>query len=321
MLGERAMSLSGRQHDVIIIGAGPAGLTAAIYCARSGLKTIVLEEKNPGGLMSEAIVIENYPGFQDSITGLELTERMERQAKKFGVLINCPEKAVELQLQEEIKIIKTDKNTYSGKAVILSLGTSYRRLCVPGEEKFRGKGVSYCALCDGRFFKGKKVIVIGGGNSTVMSSLYLSALASKVKMIHRKDELRADHIQVKKLQNTSIDLILNSEITEIRGDLFVKEVIIRNVKTGEERSVQVDGVFVQIGEEPCSLIAKNSGVETDDKGYIVTDRRQRSNIEGVYAAGDVTNFPVKQVGTAVGQGIVAAVEAFAFIKKPYYYPR
>jgi thioredoxin reductase (NADPH) len=308
-------------YDVIILGAGPAGLTAGIYTARSGLKTLIIEEKFPGGLMSEAPFIENYPGLHEGITGLELSNRMELQAKKFGVQINSPEKAVELRLEGETKIVRTEKSTYNASALILSLGNIFRRLNVPGEKEFRGKGVSYCATCDGHFFKGKKVLVVGGGNSTAETAIYLSALASDVKMIHHGASLRAEDAFVKQLRNNNVNVILNTAVKEIRGEKVVKDVVLEDVKTGKYRIVETDGVFVQIGENPSSVIAQNAGVKTDEKGYFIVDDLQRTNIEGVYAAGDATNCPVKQIGTAVGQAIIAAVETFAYIRRPRQYPR
>jgi len=315
------MNMAGSDYDVIVVGAGPAGLTAGIYTARSGLKTLILEEKFPGGLMSEAPLVENYPGLHEGITGLELADRMELQTKKFGAQINSPEKAIELKLEGEPKTVRTEKNTYRTRAVILSLGNIYRRLNIPGEKEFRGKGMSYCATCDGHFFKGKKVLVVGGGNSTAETAIYLSALASSVKMIHRGDSLRTEDALVEQLRSNSVNIILNTAVKEIRGETMVKDVVLEDVKTGEKRIVETDGVFVQIGEDPSSVIAQNAGVKTDEKGYLIVDSRQRTNLEGVYAAGDVTNCPVKQIGTAVGQAIIAAMEAFAYVRRPSQYPR
>jgi len=315
------MNMAGSDYDVIVVGAGPAGLTAGIYTARSGLKTLILEEKFPGGLMSEAPLVENYPGLHEGITGLELADRMELQTKKFGAQINSPEKAIELKLEGEPKTVRTEKNTYRTRAVILSLGNIYRRLNIPGEKEFRGKGMSYCATCDGHFFKGKKVLVVGGGNSTAETAIYLSALASSVKMIHRGDSLRTEDALVEQLRSNSVNIILNTAVKEIRGETMVKDVVLEDVKTGEKRIVETDGVFVQIGEDPSSVIAQNAGVKTDEKGYLIVDSRQRTNLEGIYAAGDVTNCPVKQIGTAVGQAIIAAMEAFAYVRRPSQYPR
>ena len=313
------MSGSDYDYDAVIVGAGPAGLTAGIYAARSGLRTLILEGKFAGGLMAEAPFVENYPGFQEGVSGLEMANRMEAQARRFGAQINSPEKVVELELKGKMKTVKTERDVYRASSVILALGCEYRPLGVPGEKEFRGRGVSYCVTCDGPFFRGRRVLVVGGGNSAAASAIYLATLATNVKIVHRRDSLRADDVLVRKLGDKNVGMIFNTVVREIVGDTMVRKIVLEDVKTGEKRSVEVDGVFVQIGEDPCSGIAKDAGVKTDEEGYIVVDCRQRTNLRGVYAAGDVTNCPVKQVGTAVGQGIIAAVEAFAYVRKPYYY--
>lgn len=310
------MGNASNDYDVIIVGAGPAGLTAGIYAARNGLMTLILEEKFPGGMIAEAPFVENYPGLHEVISGLELVSRMETQTKKFGTQINSPEKVVKLELGDR-KSVKTDKSTYIANAVILSLGSKYKRLGVPGEREFKGRGVSYCATCDGPFFKGKRSLVVGGGNSAAMAAIHLSALASNVKLVHRRNSLRSEDILMRRL-NKNVEIILNTTVKEILGDTMVKNVVIEDIRTGERRTLEVDSVFVYVGEEPCSQIAKDAGVKTDREGYIIVDDHQRTNIEGVYAAGDVTNRPIKQVGTAVGQAIIASIEAFAYVKEPYY---
>jgi thioredoxin reductase (NADPH) len=304
--------------DLIIIGGGPAGLTAGIYGARSGLKTLILEEKTVGGATAESPLIENYPGFP-AISGRELVDKMAEHCRKFGVTIKEIEGARELNLSGEKKIVKTDQASYSASAVIIATGCHYRELGVPGENEFKGRGVSYCAVCDGAFFKGKRVLVIGGGNSAATSALYLSNVASNVKLVHRRDQLRAEEALFRNLQERKVEFIWNSMVKEIRGDVKVKSVVVYNKKTGETKEIEVDGVFVQVGEVPNSQLAVKAGVKVDEGGYIIVDGRQRTNIAGVFAAGDVTNGPVKQVGTAVGQAIVAATQAFGYVKRPYYY--
>lgn len=304
--------------DLIIIGAGPAGLTAGIYAGRSRLVTLILEEKMPGGEASVTPLVENYPGFE-TISGLELIEKMTGHCKKFGAQINELEKAMSLDITGEKKLVKTNANTYSAPAVIIATGTHNRQLNVPGEEKFQGRGVSYCALCDGAFFKDKKVVVVGGGNSAATSALYLSNIAAKVKLVHRRNQLRAELTVVENLKRQNVEFLWNSVVKEVKGNNVVENVILQNNKTGEEREVEVDGVFVQIGEVPNTQLVKEAGVEVDKGGYILVDARQRTNVPGVFAAGDVTNGSVKQIGTAVGQAIVAATEAFGYIKRPYYY--
>jgi len=303
---------------LIIIGAGPAGLAAGIYAGRSGLKTVIIEEKTPGGEASITPEIENYPGFE-KISGPVLVERMINQCKKFGAQINQLEQVQSINIKGKIKQVTTDKETYSAPAVIVATGTHYRKLNVPGEDEFLGRGVSYCALCDGAFFKGKRVVVVGGGNSATTSATYLANIAANVKLVHRKGQLRAEEAYVETLQERHVGFLWNSEIGEIKGDGVVETVVIRNNKTGVEEELEVDGVFVQIGEIPNSREFKNAGIQVDKDGYIMVDFHQRTNLKGVYSAGDVTNHPVKQVGTAVGQGIVAATEAFGYIKRPYYF--
>jgi len=305
--------------DLIIIGAGASGLAAGIYGARSGLKTLILEEKMAGGTTVDAPLVENYPGFQ-SISGIELAQKMAAQCKSTGVTIHEFEKVLSLDLRGEKKLIKTNKRTYEAKAVIITSGSYYREINVPGEKDFRGRGVSYCGICDGPFFKGKRVLVVGGGNSAVITALYIAELASEVKVAHRRDVFRAEEALVKALkEKANVEILWNTEVKEIKGEKLVNKAIISNKKTGGTKELLVDGVFVQIGEAPNSQLAKEAGVEVDEDGYIVVDIRQRTNIAGVYAAGDVTNHPVKQIGTAVGQGITAALEAYGYIRRPYYY--
>jgi len=304
--------------DLIIIGAGPSGLTAGIYGARSGLKTLILEEKTPGGATAESPLIENYPGFP-AVSGRKLIDKMVEHCQKFEVPINELERVVELDLKGEKMVVKTDRAAYTASAVIVASGCHYRELRVPGEKEFRGRGVSYCAVCDGAFFKGKRVIVMGGGNSAAVSAIYLSNLTSDVMLAHRRDRLRAEEALVKDLQARNVKILWNTDLKEIRGDDKVKSVTVFNNKTGETKEIEVDGVFVQVGEVPNSQIVREAGVEVDKGGYIIVDERQRTSIRGVYAAGDVTTGPVKQIGTAVGQAIIAATEAFGYIKRPYYY--
>ncbi|MEM3420806.1 MAG: thioredoxin-disulfide reductase [Candidatus Hadarchaeum sp.] len=306
------------QWELVIIGAGPAGLTAGLYGVRSGLKTLVIEEKIPGGTAAESPLIENYPGFP-SISGQELMARMTEHCQKFGVPIKQFEKVIALDLAGEKKRIKTESGEYEAKAVVVASGCSLRELGVPGESEFRGKGVSYCPLCDGAFFRGKNVLVVGGGNSAAVSALYLSNIAANVKLAHRRDRLRAEEAYVRDLLNKNVEILWNTEVKEIKGDTSVRSVVLFNNKTGETSELKIDGVFIQVGEIPNSQIAKEAGVKVDEHGYIIVDSRQRTNIPGVYAAGDVTAAPVKQVGVAVGQAIIATIDAFGYIKRPYHY--
>ncbi|MGQ9544554.1 MAG: thioredoxin-disulfide reductase [Candidatus Bathycorpusculaceae bacterium] len=305
--------------DLIIIGGGAAGLAAGIYGARSGLKTLVLDEKITGGTMTDAPLIENYPGLQ-SISGMELAQKMVAHCRNAGVTIHEFEKVIGMDLKGDKKIVKTNKTIYEAKAIIIASGSHYREMGIPGEREFRGRGVSYCGICDGPLFKGKNVLVVGGGNSAVITALYLADIASKVKIAHRREEFRAEEALVKALKaKENVEILWNTEVKEIKGERLVNKVILFNNKTKETKELPVDGVFIQAGEDPNSQLAKEAGVAVDEEGYIIVDVRQRTNILGVYAAGDVTNYPVKQVGTAVGQGITAALEAYGHIRRPYYY--
>ncbi|PMB74587.1 thioredoxin-disulfide reductase [Candidatus Bathyarchaeota archaeon] len=305
--------------ELIIVGGGAAGLAAGIYGARSGLKTLILEEKIVGGTAADAPKIENYPGFE-SIIGVELAQRMAAHCRKAGVTIREFEGVSSLDLKGEKKLVKTNRTTYEAKALIIASGSRYRELGVPGEREFLGRGVSYCGICDGPLFKGKRVLVVGGGNAAVVTALYIAELAGEVKVSHRREAFRAEEALVNALKGKdNVEILWNTEVKEIKGEKLVNKAVIFNNRTDEIKELPVDGVFIQAGEDPNSQIAKEAGVAVNEEGYIIVDIRQRTNIPGVYAAGDVTNHPVKQVGTAVGQGITAAVEAYGFIRRPYYY--
>jgi thioredoxin reductase (NADPH) len=304
--------------DLIIIGAGAAGLAAGIYGARSGLKTLIIEEKMAGGTTSDAPTVENYPGFSQ-IGGAELAEKMALHCRKTGVTIHELEIVTGLDLKGERKIVKTTRTAYEANALIIATGSHYREIGVAGEKEFRGRGVSYCGVCDGPLFKGKRVLVIGGGNSAVITALYLSGIAAEVIVAHRRHAFRAEEALVKDVEfKRNVQVFWNTEVREIKGEKLVNKVVLFDSKTGETKELAVDGVFVQIGEAPNSQLAKDSGVEVDEHGYIKIDMFQRTSVSGVFAAGDVTNHPVKQVGTAVGQGITAALEAYGYIRRPYY---
>jgi len=304
--------------DLIIIGAGVAGLAAGIYGSRSGLKTLIIEEKTAGGTTADAPIVENYPGFP-SVSGAELADKMVLHCKKTGVIFRELEAVTGLDLKGEKKIVKTARTEYEAVAVIIASGAHYREIGVKGEKEFRGRGVSYCGVCDGSFFKGKRVLVVGGGNSACITTLYLSGLAAQVFVVHRKDAFRAENALVKDLESkVNVEVLWNMEVKEIVGDKVVTKAELSNVKTGETMELPVDGVFVQIGESPNSQVAKESGVEVEEGGCIKIDIHQKTNMPGVYAAGDVTNHPVMQIGTAVGQGITAALEAYSYIRRPYY---
>jgi thioredoxin reductase (NADPH) len=301
--------------DVIIVGAGSAGLAAGIYAVRSGLKTLVLDEKLAGGNIVDSPKVENYPGFVE-ISGYELSERMVSQCKTLGAVMHDIEPVDSLRVEGETKIVVTDKAVYQAKAVIFATGSHHKVVGVKGEKEFNGRGVSYCGVCDGPFFKGKKVVVIGGGNSACTTALYLSELASHVTVIHRRDVFRAEHrLVLGVVSKSNVNVLWNTEVEEIRGDRQVRMLDIKDNVTGVRRLLDVDAVFVQVGEVPNSVVAKACGVETDDAGYIKITLKQETNISGIYAAGDVTTHPIKQVGTAVGQGITAALEAYNYVRR------
>lgn len=304
--------------DVIIVGAGSAGLSAGIYAVRSGLKTLILDEKFAGGTISDASKVVNYPGFVE-ISGSELAEKMTSHAKTVGATIHDIEPVSELDLAGELKVVRTASAEYQTRAVIYSTGSHYKELGVKGESEFKGKGVSYCGVCDGPFFKGKKVLVVGGGNTACITTLYLSGLASQVYVVHRREAFRAEESLVSDISSKSnVSIMWNTEVQEIKGDKQVKMVTLIDNVTKKTKDLDVDAVFVQIGEAPNSQIASSSGIEIDQHGYVKVNARQETNLPGVFAAGDVTDQPIKQVGTAVGQGITAALEAYSFIRRPYY---
>ena len=304
--------------ELIIIGASAAGLAAGIYGARSGLKTLVIDEKLAGGTTADAPVVENYPGFPQ-ISGGELAQNMVLHCKKAGATIREIETVTALALTGDKKIVKTTRATYEASAIIIATGSHYREIGVKGEKEFRGRGVSYCGVCDGPFFKDKRVLVIGGGNSAATTTLYLSGIAAEVIVTHRRDTFRAEDALVKDITSKeNVQVFWNTEVLEIKGDKLVTKVVLHDNIAGTTKEIAVNAVFVQIGEAPNSQIAREAGLEVNEHGYIKTDFFQRTSMAGVFAAGDVTTHPVKQVGTAVGQGITAALEAYSYIRRPYY---
>jgi thioredoxin reductase (NADPH) len=244
---------------------------------------------------------------------------MVDHAKNLSVSIHEFEAVTKLDLKGEEKTVTTDKEAYSARALIIASGSHYRELGVPGEREFRGRGVSYCGLCDGPLFKAKNILVVGGGNSALITTLYLAGLATEVKIAHRKDSFRAEEALVRAIEKKeNVKTLWNTEVKEIKGEKLVSKVVLLNNKKGTLEELQVDGIFVQAGEDPNSRLAKEAGIAVNEDGYIIVDMLQRTNIVGVYAAGDVTSHPVKQVGTAVGQGITAATQAYGYIRRPYY---
>ena len=302
------------EYDVVIVGIGPAGLTAGIYAARRNLKVLVVGE-SLGGQMAWAHVVENYPGVEP-ISGLKLAEKMKSQAEKAGCEI-VVDVVKALDLKGETKKVKTSDKEYSSKTVIIATGSHYRKLDAEGEKEFIGRGVSYCSTCDGPLFKGKRIAVIGGSDTAVKSALYLSELASETYVIHRKDKLRAEEMNQENLKKTNTKFIWNSVVEKIEGDDKVKKIIIKNVKTNETSELEIDGVFIEVGEIPTTEIVNAAGVEVNEKNFIKVNENQETNIPGVYAAGDVTGS-LAQIVTAAAAGADAAMNAYLFIKGGFY---
>jgi thioredoxin reductase (NADPH) len=297
-----------KDHDIILIGAGPAGLTAGYYCSHFGFDTLILEEKMPGGNAAEIPVVENYPGYSEGITGKDLVDKMAQQCTKAGAEIRQFEKVIELNLKSEKKIVKTEKSTYSSDMIIIASGANYRVLGVPGEERLHGKGVSYCAVCDGFFFKEKKVIIIGEDRRAAEVAIFLSRLASDAKLICSGERVCAENILIEDLERQKVEILADTELKEIKGDIKVESFILSNKKTGETKEIDADGVFFQLEGIPNSLIAKESGIKVDQDGFIIVDGRGRTNIDGVYAVGDITHSSTKLVVTAVSQAANAAID-------------
>ncbi|MCB5245076.1 MAG: thioredoxin-disulfide reductase [Candidatus Cloacimonetes bacterium] len=303
-------------YDVMIIGSGPAGLSAGIYAARSGLKTVILERAIVGGQITSAHQVENYPGFPEAIEGFELTERMRQQAERFQAQF-LDEEVTAIGMEGLCKIVETRENKYRTKALIVCTGASPRRLNVPGEERFMGRGVSYCATCDGALYRDKVVAVIGGGDSAVEEGIYLTHFARKVYIIHRRDELRAQKIlQERAFQNPKIEFIWNSVVQEIYGTDKIEKLEIFNRQTQQISYLPVDGVFIYVGILPNNKLLE-SRINLDEAGFVYTDEFMHTNIPGVYAAGDIRHKVLRQVVTATSDGAIAAFNAEKWIRDNY----
>lgn len=301
------------QYDIIIIGAGPGGLTAGIYAGRQGTKNLILDRDLAGGIGREVPEMENYPGF-DSISGLELIEKMKAQATKNSELHEMEEVMEITKNDAEYPFsVKTSKDTYQSKTVILATGSSHRHLDAKGENEFLGKGVSYCATCDGFFFAGRDIIMVGGGNSALQEALYLKNLGANVTLVHRRDEFRAQKHLQNQIKEKEIPTILNATVEEIKGDMLVESVMLKNTKTGEITEHPTNGVFISVGYVPHTELAQQLGVDLDESGHIIIDKEQRTNVSNVYAIGDVC-IGLKQWVVACGEGAVAATSAFEDIQ-------
>jgi len=300
--------------DLVVIGGGPAGLTAGIYGARSGLHTVIIEKNILGGQIANTPVVENYPGI-NQIGGKALVDLLVSHALEY-VKIFPGEEALEIEREGTIRIVSS-RRTFNTRALLFATGAEYRRLDVPGETRLSGHGVSYCSTCDGPLFKGKKVFMVGGGDSAVTEALHLHNLGVEVTVIHRRLQLRAQELLVKSLQQTGAPVIYNTEISEIRGKDRVEEIELRNTITGEISVMNADGVFISIGYSPVVALAKKTGVEVTADGYIKHDERHRTNIPGIYSAGDVEGG-YKQIVTAAGHGSEAALTVFEDLINPYW---
>ncbi len=304
--------MANKSYDVIIIGGGPGGYTAALYAARANLSTLVLEKMSPGGQMATTDIVENYPGFVEGINGFDLGMQMKEGAERFGVKTRMKE-VKSVDLISNPKLVHTKKDTFEAKTVILATGAFPRELGLPNERELRGRGVSYCATCDGSFYRGKTVVIVGGGNTAVADAIFLAKICEKVYLVHRRDELRASKTYMDALEKTeNIEFIWNSEVVEIEAEQFVTGVKVKNKKDGSIREVACDGVFVAIGNVPNTELIQGQ-VELDEAGYVLADETTKTNIPGVFAVGDMRTKPLRQIVTAVADGAVASKFAEEFI--------
>ncbi len=301
-------------YDMIIIGGGPAGYTAALYAARAGLDTLVIERMSAGGQMALTGKIDNYPGFDEGIDGFELGMKMQNGAERFGSKTEYAE-VTAIDFSENVKTIETTSGTFYAKTVVIAAGANPRKLGVPMEQEMTGKGVHYCAHCDGRFYKDKTVVVIGGGNSAAADALYLSRLASKVYIIHRRNSLRAAKIYHEPLMNANnVEILWDSTVSELVADGRITGVKVKNINTQDITDITCDGVFVSIGRKPATGFLADS-LALDSYGYIIADESTQTNIKGVFAVGDIRTKPLRQVVTAVADGAVAVGYAEEYLAK------
>ncbi|MDR1820469.1 MAG: FAD-dependent oxidoreductase [Methanobrevibacter sp.] len=293
-------------YDIIIIGAGPAGLTAGIYAGRQGSKSLILEKSVSGGLGLEIPSMENYPGFE-LVSGLVLMTKIKQQAQKFTELRENEAVGNIVKIENGFEI-STTKRRYFAKAIILAMGKKHRKLDVTGEKEFSGLGVSYCATCDGIFFKNKKVIIVGGGNSSLQEAIFLDNLGVDVTIVHRREKFRAEQYLQERIKNENIKTIFNSEVKEIKGDKTVKSVVLEDNK-GKQRTMEIDGIFVTIGSLPMIELAKNLNIDLNNDNQIITNKKQKTNIPFIYAAGDIAGG-LQQLVVACGEGAIAATSAY-----------
>jgi thioredoxin reductase (NADPH) len=300
------------RYQLIILGGGPAGLTAGMYAARNKLNTLLIEKAMVGGLAVYAELIENFPGFPDGISGLDLGQLMFNQAEKFGLKTFIAD-VQELAVQDDQKVVKTSEGDLTARAVIIALGSERINLGVPGEKEFVGRGVSYCATCDAAFFKDLSVAVVGGGNSAISEAIHLAKYASQVNIIHRRDQLRATPLFVDKARSDpKINFVLNTTVDSIQGEDQVEELQINNVLTGAKSSLPVSGVFIAIGQKPNTDLFKGL-LSLDANGYIITNEKMETSVPGIFAAGDIRSNSIRQTITAAGDGATAAIYADRYL--------
>lgn len=300
-------------RDLAIVGGGPAGLAAGIYAARAALKTVLFERGMPGGLAASTEIIENYPGFSSGIGGPELVQNMEAQARRFGLELVYAG-VEEITKKDGYFYLNTEDGEFKTGAVIAATGAKPRFLEIKGEKEFHGRGVSYCATCDGAFFRGKRVAVVGGGDAAVEEAIFLTKFAEKVSIIHRRGDLRAaKYLQQKARQNDKIEFVLHSVPVEIRGEEAVEGISLKDVRTGRVTDLAVDGVFIYVGHSPSTELVKGLA-DLDEKGYIITDEEMRTRTAGLFAAGDVRKKLLRQVVTAVADGAIAAASAEKYLE-------
>jgi thioredoxin reductase (NADPH) len=305
--GENNSSHRPETYEVIIIGSGPAGYTAGVYTSRAKLNTLLISGSLPGGQLMTTSEVENYPGFPNGIFGPELMMNMRQQAERFGAKL-LDDEVVEVDFKKRPFGIRTHGQEFRSESVVICTGASPRKLGLRAEQEFAGKGISYCATCDGPFFKGEDIAVVGGGDTAIEEATFLTKFGKSVKIIHRKDFLRASKIlQEKAFENPKIDFVWDNVVSDISGNKKINSILVRNLKTGEERKIPVGGLFVAIGHEPNTSIFKGQ-LELDDRGYIVLKKNTRTSVEGVFAAGDVHDYRYRQAITAGGFGCMAALD-------------
>jgi len=300
------------KFDIVIIGAGPSGYTAGIYSSRAGYDTLILSGILPGGQLVNTTEVENYPGFEKGIMGPDLMIEMRKQTQRMGTTI-IDDEVVDVDFRHRPFKVLTSSEEYEGRAVIIATGANPRKLGLPGEQTFAGKGVSYCATCDGPFFRNQEIIVVGGGDSAIEEATFLTKFATTVHLVHRRESLRASKImQDRAEKNNKIKFHWNSAVIDIKGDQKMQQAILKNIKTGEEKTLNVGGLFVAIGHEPNTKLFKNQ-IDLDGEGYIILKNKTHTNIEGVFAAGDVHDRSYRQAITAAGFGCMAAIDVDKYL--------